>query len=196
MGDNAGGICFRNYDLRDRDEYVYIKVQRWDQDHTNNALTFPNQLPLWTLSFQNPKTATASAGGLPSGWNNCMGLPALSGSSTGGGTGFGLTQQMFTALQNYSQLTNATSQPSSVLPKDATSLGQSFMLNDEGVGYNAGAVDAYAAPSSPYSGQYKACLQTVNGLLATGHRKPCVCGLCGYRQAGSKHFKSDGGKQL
>jgi hypothetical protein len=161
-------ICFRIYDLRDRDEHVYIKVQRWDQDHTNNALTFPNQLPLWTMSFQNPKTATAFSGGLPSGWNSCMGLPALSGSSTAGGTGFGLTQQMFTALQNYSQLTSATSQPSSVLPKDATALGQSFMLNDEGVGSNAGAVDTYAAPSSPYNGQYKACLQTVNSLLSTG----------------------------
>jgi len=157
-----GVVCLRNYDLRDRDAYVYVKVQRWDQDHSS-SITFPNQLPLWQFSFQNPKTpAVAISGSNVFADHGCFsGLQALP-NSTSSGTGFGLTNQMFTALSNYSSIPGTNGQ---ISVPDASALGSAFMLNDEGSGPNAGVVDGYART---FSGAYNQCLSFVNSLLKTG----------------------------
>ena len=154
----AGGICFRNYDLRDRDEWVYVKVQRWDQDH-GSALTFPNKLPIWQFSFQNPKTAASSSlsvtGADVFAGSGCYGLGALPGAS-GTGAGFGLTSQVWTGLSSYAALTGQA-----IRAQDANALGSAFMLNDAGNGI----VDSSAISGGA---TYSQCLSFVNKLLGTG----------------------------
>jgi hypothetical protein len=147
-----GPICYRNYELRDRDGYVYVKTQRWDQSH--GALTFPNKLPLWQMSFHNPTSSRAdTTGGLPS---KCIGLHST---STNGisNMGFGLTPGTVTALQSLNIIPT-------IWPPDATALGNAFMLNDEGVGPNAGSVD----PNAKKNTNYQDCLVAANQLLASG----------------------------
>jgi hypothetical protein len=139
----------RRYELRARDGYVYIKVVRWDQDHSN--LTFPNNLPLWQLAFHNPNAGSVAANlqGLPPA---CIGLISKSTGNGASNMGFGLTQQTFTALQSSNIV------PALYLP-DVPALGSAFMLNDNGTGVLDG--------NGPSAG-YKSCLLAVNTLLDNG----------------------------
>jgi len=135
------------FTLTDRDEHVYVKVQRWDQDHAN-ALTFPNNLPLWQFAFHNPKASPVAPSALPSAcFFSSLGGPLM---------GYGLTSGIQQALGNSFIVAN-------VLPADLTAMGNAFMLNDEGTGPNAGSVDPNGKNPT-----YLTCLQQADALLNSG----------------------------
>ena len=132
----------RDYELRNRDGYVYVSVKRWDEDHSNK-LFFPNGHILWQFLFQNPSGGiTATGSGIP---GFCQGL---------GGLGFGLRSQTVNGLTTPQQ----TNPPLSTLSStDQTALQNAFMLDDEG----NGSVDPNA------KGTYSQCLTWANQMLAS-----------------------------
>jgi hypothetical protein len=132
----------RDYELRNRDGYVYVSVKRWDQDH-NNKLYFPNGHILWQFLFQNPGGGiNASGQGVPS---FCQGY---------GGLGFGLRTPTVDGLTTQQQ---TIPKLPTLSPTDQKALQNAFMLNDRG----DGSVDANA------TGTYGQCLNWANSMLST-----------------------------
>lgn len=153
----------RHFTLTDRDGYVYVSVKRWDQDYAN-ALTFPNQRPLWQFMYHNPDAVLLSSkdstGSLPP---ECLALGALPGSDAPYGTGFGITPAVYNALMNFSKMKSSTTGGKDILKDDATALGNAFMLTDAGTGK----LD-YLAGQAKYNCTYNKCLDKVNALVASG----------------------------
>jgi len=129
----------RDFELRNRDGYVYVSVKRWDQDHSNSLL-FPNGRPLWQFLFHNPKGST-NASGFPAA---CVGP---------GGYGFGLEPNTVAGLQG-----------AGMLATDQTYFAQAFMLNDEGTGSGEGQVDPSAKTNNS---DYLSCLSWANQMLSS-----------------------------
>jgi len=115
----------RSYTLTDRDDYVYVSVKRWDEDH--GSIFFPNGHPLWQNLMHNPSggsSATTTGQGLLA---SCIGP---------GGFGFGLEPQTVAGLIY-----------TGISPADQTAMSNAFMLNDEGDGKvdPSGVLPAYGA---------------------------------------------------
>jgi len=154
----AFGACVclaRTYQLNQQDGYVYVKIQRWDQNHTSPVI-FPNQHSLWQFGFNNPTTSAMGNGLPPSCFDNV------------GGVGFGLGPAVTSTL-------------SSMLKPDQDSLGDgpydqggAYMLNDNG----SGQVDTQGS-----SGGYGTCISDSNMLLATGIQSEACAEYIGWRNA-------------
>jgi len=159
----SSGFASRTYELVQRDGYVYVSVKRWDQEH-KTPVAFANNHPLWQFSFNSPNPKwgrTDQTGGLPQ--------ACIVAAGSGQAKSFGLMSQTITGLNSVVKM----------LPKDATNLQNSFMLDDEG----DGKVDANNQVTDPTTGnsvvgntceggsaaaQYCDCLSAANKLLDSG----------------------------
>ena len=157
------------YGLKARDGYVYVDVKRWDEDHNNGPLTFPNNHPLWQFLFHNPIGGTQPSVDV---LNACMGQAWPGGCTSGGQkcVGYGVLPETLTGLNTaMNSLRPLGGKTDATIVKK---LGQSFMLNDEGDGAIDPVVKAEAGNGSKCSNggtaPYCTCLKDVDQLLGYG----------------------------
>ncbi|MDE2221706.1 MAG: hypothetical protein KGK03_01405 [Candidatus Omnitrophica bacterium] len=146
----------QNYELTQRDGYVYVGIERWDQPHTS-AVAFPNKRSLWQFMFTNPGAAQSNISQDTDPIDACsttaysqFGLPA------GQKIGLGITQQMAEGLAYYSS-------KGQLLAPDVDALGGAFMLNDRS---NGGRIDPFAVAHG--AGVGGDCTRAVSALLEMG----------------------------
>ncbi len=135
----------RTFTLTQRDGYVYVSIQRWDQEHAS-PVTFPNQHTLWQMMFHNPTANLNPKGGLPSVvqlFRDCS-----NGSNGLSGYGFGLETQTRQGLT-----------AAGISPTDQHAISNAFMIND----IPNGKLDPLSS-----SANYSNCIDDANALLNTG----------------------------
>ncbi|MDE1921235.1 MAG: hypothetical protein KGI24_07275 [Candidatus Omnitrophica bacterium] len=139
----------QNFELTQRDGYVYVEVQRWDQPH-GSSIKFPNGRSLWQFMFSNPN----AVGNNPNTNQNsdlfsACATTAYAPYGVATPIGFGLTPQTAQGL---------AWENGNFLSTDRTALGQAFMLNDNGDGQ----LDSVA------NGNEANCTAAVSALLPLG----------------------------
>ena len=173
--------ALRKYALSDRDGNVYVSVKRWDEDHGDNPVTFPNGHTLWQFLFNTTASNNApdvsgagligACNGLNLGAGSC---PALSGS--GNTVGFGLLPETIQGLRAAQRIPSGGN-GCVTINNDNTALSNAFMLNDEGDGNidpnlrlqgGAAGTACAAGANDGTNSTYCTCLSEANKRLALG----------------------------